>query len=37
MGDIEFKRRQIVGARLAGSSETRTAHLCGVLRLWYPG
>jgi len=33
MVDIsEFKRGQIVGVRLTGSSVTRTASLCGVWR-----
>jgi len=32
MGDIEFKRGQIYGACLAGSSVTRTASLYGVSR-----
>jgi hypothetical protein len=33
MGDLsDFERRQIIGARLAGASVTKTAALLGVLR-----
>jgi transposase len=34
MGDLfDFERRQIVGARLAGASMTKTATLLGVSRV----